>query len=69
MTRTAMKLFDDFAAIAMVFLYVSVYIPYYYIPDYTLDNGMDAKASLYVLSIMNAASILGRILTNWMADK
>jgi hypothetical protein len=53
----------------MVFLFVSVYIPYYYIPDYILDSGMDVKTSLYALGIMNAASIFGRVLPSWMADR
>ena len=53
----------------MVFLFVSVYIPFYYIPDYALDNGMSAKTSFYMLSVMNAAGFFGRVLPNWMADK
>jgi hypothetical protein len=53
---------------AMTFLFASVYIPYFYLPDYATSKNLDQDLVLYVLSFMNAASFVGRILTNWLAD-
>ncbi|KAI9776708.1 MAG: hypothetical protein M1839_009435 [Geoglossum umbratile] len=53
---------------AMTFLYAAVYIPFFYIQDYSRDSGMSGKWQLYVLSILNAASLVSRILPSWVAD-
>ena len=52
----------------MTFLFASVYIPYFYLQDFAIFQKMDGRLVIYVLSIMNAASFFGRILTNWLAD-
>ncbi|BGP41700.1 hypothetical protein JCM10449v2_005691 [Rhodotorula kratochvilovae] len=45
-----------------------LYTPYFYIQDYALDHGVSSNLALYSLSILNAASIFGRIIPNWLAD-
>jgi hypothetical protein len=52
----------------MTFLFASVYIPYFYLQDYAQFQGLNPRLFIYILSIMNAASFFGRILTNWLAD-
>ena len=52
----------------MTFLYASVYIPFFYIQDYAHDVGMSPKLQIYILSILNAASLVSRILPSWLAD-
>jgi hypothetical protein len=54
---------------AMTCLFASVYIPYFYLPDFVKAQVGDQQLSLSILSIMNAASFLGRILPSWLADK
>ncbi|KAI9763516.1 MAG: hypothetical protein M1840_000469 [Geoglossum simile] len=53
---------------AMTFLYAAVYIPFFYIQDFSLDSGMAPKLQLYILSVVNAASLISRILPSWVAD-
>ncbi|KAH0031480.1 hypothetical protein KCU78_g2811, partial [Aureobasidium melanogenum] len=36
--------------------------------SYALDLGVSANIAFYLLSIMNASSLLGRLLPNWLAD-
>jgi hypothetical protein len=52
----------------MTFLFASVYIPYFYLPDYAKSQAKDQQLAVYVLSIMNAASFFGRIVPSWLAD-
>ena len=47
----------------------SVYIPFFFIEEYGLRLGLDIDISFYLLSIMNAASLFGRLAPNWLADK
>ncbi|KAH0553025.1 hypothetical protein GP486_006776 [Trichoglossum hirsutum] len=53
---------------AMTFLYMSVYIPFFYIQDYAHDIGLSPALQTYILSILNAASILSRVGPSWLAD-
>ena len=52
----------------MTFLFASVYIPYFYLEGYVKSQFTDQRMVRYALSIMNAASIFGRILPNWLSD-
>ena len=47
----------------------SVYVPFFFIEDYGLGLGINSDLSFYLLSIMNAASLFGRLGSNWLADK
>ncbi|PYH48538.1 MFS general substrate transporter [Aspergillus saccharolyticus JOP 1030-1] len=47
----------------------SVYIPFFYVEDYAIDLGVDEDMAFYLLSIMNATSLFGRIGSNWLADR
>ena len=47
----------------------SVYIPFFFIEDYGLRLKIDADTSFYLLSVMNAASLFGRLVPNWLADR
>jgi hypothetical protein len=53
----------------MTFLYAAVYIPFFYIQDYARYVGMSGNLEMYVLSIMNAASLVSRVIPSWLADK
>jgi hypothetical protein len=47
----------------------SVYIPFFYIQKYALQLGIDEDMAFYLLSMMNATSLIGRIGPNWLADR
>lgn len=51
------------------FVCLGIFIPYFYISDYTESLGISSDVAFYVLSIMNAGSILGRIAPAWLSDK
>ncbi|GAA5860140.1 hypothetical protein JCM1840_002787 [Sporobolomyces johnsonii] len=46
-----------------------MYSPYFYVQDYAIAHGVSTNLALYTLSILNAASVFGRIIPNWLADK
>ncbi|GAA6016417.1 hypothetical protein JCM10207_003854 [Rhodosporidiobolus poonsookiae] len=47
---------------------LGLYMPYFYIQDYALANNVPKNVVDYSLSILNAASIFGRVIPNWLAD-
>lgn len=46
-----------------------MYFPAFYIQLFARTHGLEANLSFYSLAIMNAASVFGRVLPNWAADK
>lgn len=57
-------------SIALFFIFIGLYIPFFYIPSYALrDIGASADLSFYLLAVMNAGSIFGRIIPNIIADR
>jgi predicted MFS family arabinose efflux permease len=55
-------------ACAIFLMEFSLFIPLAYITSYTLAQGFDQEFSFEVLTILNAASFLGRTLPGWWAD-
>lgn len=53
----------------MLFTYMGLYIPFFYITDYALSLGIDENLSFYTLIIMSAGSIPGRVAPPYFADK
>lgn len=47
----------------------SVYVPFFYIQRYALSLNVSEGMSFYLLSLMNAASLVGRIGPNLLADR
>jgi hypothetical protein len=45
-----------------------LYLPFFYAPTFITQNGLSSTLSSYSLSILNAASIFGRVLPNYLAD-
>jgi predicted MFS family arabinose efflux permease len=58
-----------FFSIALFFIFIGLYIPFFYISIYSQDElHISADLSFYMLAILNAASIFGRIIPNILAD-
>jgi MFS family permease len=52
------------------FGFMGLYIPFFYVGSYaTSKGGMSAGLAFYMLPIMNAGSVFGRIIPNFLADK
>ncbi|KAH7054504.1 major facilitator superfamily domain-containing protein [Macrophomina phaseolina] len=57
---------------ALFFMFIGLYVPFFYIPSFARDrlgNTISDNFSFYILSIMNASSVLGRIIPNLLADR
>ena len=56
--------------IGLFFAFIGLYTPIFYIQSYAIqENIMDTNLAFYVLPILNAASIFGRVVPNFFADK
>ena len=77
--RTARKMFDASAFKSVPFLicilgifltFIGLYVPFFHIITYAQVRGhIDENMSFYLLSIMNAASVPGRIIPGLIADR
>ncbi|GBE85448.1 Aspyridones efflux protein [Sparassis crispa] len=47
---------------------LGLFIPYFYIVDYAMAHSIPATTAFYVLSVMNAGSVLGRIAPSYLSD-
>jgi MFS family permease len=56
-------------AIGLCFIYLGLFSPFFYITSWTVSLGLDANLAFYMISIINAASLFGRILPGLGADK
>ena len=54
---------------AVFFTFIGLYVPLFYVEQYARNIGMDANTSSYMLIVINAASIPGRIAPSILADK
>ncbi|KAI0629928.1 MFS general substrate transporter [Trametes polyzona] len=54
--------------VGSVLICFGLFIPYFYIVDYSTDHGVSHQTAFYVLSVMNAGGILGRLAPACLAD-
>ncbi|OKL62539.1 hypothetical protein UA08_02155 [Talaromyces atroroseus] len=64
-TKPAMAL----TASAFFFVYFGMFMPFFYTTDYALAQGFSSNLSFYTISLVNGASLFGRILPGFVADK
>ncbi|CAK7230712.1 hypothetical protein SBRCBS47491_007680 [Sporothrix bragantina] len=55
--------------VAIVFSFIGLYVPFFYVEQYARNIGINADTASYMLIIINAASIPGRIVPSMLADK
>lgn len=55
--------------LGLLLLFLGVFTPLFYIPTYAVSRGMDPTLASYLLAIINAASIFGRVIPGILADK
>lgn len=64
------KLEYDLFCVGTFFAFMGMYIPFYYVSSFSISHHIvDANLGFYLLTILNAASIFGRIIPNFFADK
>lgn len=56
-------------AAGLFFIYLGLFSPFFYITPFTVSLGLDANMAFYMVSILNAASLFGRILPGILADR
>ncbi|KAL2818238.1 major facilitator superfamily domain-containing protein [Aspergillus cavernicola] len=49
--------------------FTAFFIPFFYSEIYALNIGVDSELSFYILCVMNAGGLIGRMLPNAIADK
>ncbi|PMD31678.1 putative MFS monocarboxylate transporter [Hyaloscypha variabilis F] len=60
----------DLFCVGTFFGFMGMYIPFYYVSSFGISHHVvDANLGFYLLTILNAASIFGRIIPNFFADK
>ncbi|KAK9478783.1 major facilitator superfamily domain-containing protein [Lipomyces japonicus] len=57
------------STVGIFFVYWGVFIPISFIPRHAVSNGFSASLASYLTSIQNAASIFGRVLPGFLADR
>lgn len=67
------KAFKDMSYTMLVlscfFMLMGVFVPIFYLPVYAESHGMRPTLASYLLSILNAASFLGRVIPGVLSDK
>jgi MFS family permease len=58
-----------FVCFACYFTYWGLFTPFTFLPSYAIAHGMDENLAFYLISIVNAASVFGRILPGILADR
>jgi predicted MFS family arabinose efflux permease len=59
-----------FFTIGVFFAFMGLYTPFFYVQSYVIEDGiMNVNTAFYMLSVLNAASIFGRIIPGLVADK
>lgn len=54
---------------ASFFAFIGLYVPFFYVQLYSIEYGISSpEFSPYFVTILNAASVVGRILPNYLAD-
>lgn len=58
-----------FTVLAACLFFFGMFLPFNYIVVSAKQNGMGPELAAYLVSILNAASVIGRILPGWIGDK
>jgi len=54
---------------AVLFMFMGMFVPLFYLPTYGISQGMDASRAFYLVAIINGSSIPGRIIPGILGDK
>lgn len=51
------------------FIGLGLFTPFFYITAWAINNGIDPNTSFYLISVINAASLFGRVIPGFLADR
>lgn len=54
---------------ALFCLFIGMFTPIFYIPSFAVTQGMSSQLAFYLVAILNAASLPGRVLPGILSDK
>lgn len=57
-----------FLSAGLAIAFMGLFIPFFYISSYGTEKGLSSEVSFYLISALNGASLIGRILPGWVAD-
>ncbi|KAB5581139.1 putative MFS monocarboxylate transporter [Coniochaeta sp. 2T2.1] len=57
-----------FLSAGLAIAYIGLFIPFFYISSYATEKGVSPETSFYLISALNGASLLGRVLPGHLAD-
>lgn len=55
--------------IAGFFLFLGMFSPYFYLPEYAQQHGLEPLAASYLIAILNGSSFPGRVIPGILSDK
>ena len=56
-------------AVGLFFVYLGLFSPFFYVTSYMISLRLDPNLAFYMISVINAASLFGRVLPGMMADR
>ena len=54
---------------AVFFMILGIFAPFFYLPTYAVYHGMSTQLASYLISILNAMSLFGRLIPGILADR
>jgi len=48
---------------------LGLFLPFFYLPTFAVENGMSTELASYIIAILNAASFFGRVIPGVLGDK
>jgi len=58
-----------FLSLGLAVGYIGMFIPFFYISSYATEKGVTPETSFYLISVLNGASLVGRVLPGHLADR
>nr|A0A411PQP0.1 RecName: Full=Agnestins efflux protein AgnL12; AltName: Full=Agnestins biosynthesis cluster protein L12 [Paecilomyces divaricatus]QBG38876.1 MFS transporter [Paecilomyces divaricatus] len=58
-----------FLAIGLFLIFLGLFSPFFYVTSYMISLGKDSNLAFYMVSVVNASSLFGRILPGLIADR
>lgn len=55
--------------VGFFFIYLGLFTPFFYVTPYAISIGIDNNLSFYMISILNATSLFGRVVPGFLADR
>ena len=69
MPRAFTELPFDLICFATFLMLFGAFTPIFFLPEYAAQHGMSTELSSYLLAILNASSLFGRLIPGYLADK